>query len=191
MSRFSLQQSRFAWLFIVAGLLCPLQDSAAQKPKKAKRKPLHLSDTSIYVMQAEGKGLKRLVRAEKFQWQGSPTFSPTAKQIAWDAKKPGGGGSTIFVANADGSNIRKVTGGHGCSRLDNGHHADHRGPARPSCQFPACRPGRGEPHATFQGERLQKKATDSVSFPKSRSPDRRGLQAAGHERSPEGGLEVV
>ena len=111
MSRFSSPRVRFAGLVILAGVLGPGVDVAAQKAPKTKRKPLHLSDTSIYVMQADGKGLKWLVREEKFQWQGSPVFSPSGKQIAWDAKKPGGGGSTIFIANVDGSRIRRVTGG--------------------------------------------------------------------------------
>jgi TolB protein len=58
----------------------------------------------IYVMNANGTGVKRLTRRPGDDW--SPDFSPDGKQIAF-TQLPG----TIWVMNADGTGLRKLTAG--------------------------------------------------------------------------------
>lgn len=62
-------------------------------------------NSEIYVMNADGTGLKRLTN----EWaiDSSPSWSPDSKQIAFVSAR--WGDPHIFLMNADGSNVRRLT----------------------------------------------------------------------------------
>ena len=62
---------------------------------------------SIWVMQADGQGLRRLTDATGGSSDGSPSWSPTGDRIAFAGDRDGN--AEIYVVAADGSGIRRLT----------------------------------------------------------------------------------
>ena len=60
----------------------------------------------IYVVNVDGSGLTQLTRDSGFN--GSPTWSPDGKQIAFTSNRDSDGKPKIWVMNADGSNQREI-----------------------------------------------------------------------------------
>jgi TolB protein len=61
----------------------------------------------IYVVNADGSGLRRLTR---MRWSDEfPSWSPDGRMIAFASDRPSGGG-VIYVMNADGSDLRTLNG---------------------------------------------------------------------------------
>jgi Tol biopolymer transport system component len=61
-------------------------------------------DQSIYVINADGTGLRQLLRGA---WVDSPTWSPDGRKIAF--AKQSGSKSDIYVMNVDGSHLTRLT----------------------------------------------------------------------------------
>lgn len=61
-------------------------------------------DQSIYVINADGTGLRQLLRGA---WVSSPTWSPDGRKIAF--AKQSGSQSDIYVMNVDGSHLTRLT----------------------------------------------------------------------------------
>ena len=62
--------------------------------------------SDIYVVNVDGTGLTQLTRDSGFN--GSPNWSPDAKQIAFTSNRDSDGKPKIWVMNADGSNQREI-----------------------------------------------------------------------------------
>ena len=64
---------------------------------------------SIYLMQADGSGLTKLVGHSDFD--GSPAWAPDGRRIAFRSENPGpfGAFGRIYVVNVDGTGLRQVT----------------------------------------------------------------------------------
>jgi TolB protein len=62
-------------------------------------------NTDIYVMNIDGTGLTRLTDSDG--WDGTPSWSPDGKQIAFASERLGS--PAIFLMDADGSNQRPLT----------------------------------------------------------------------------------
>jgi TolB protein len=67
------------------------------------------SSSSIYAVQADGSGLRRLT-SDPVRADSGPSWSPDGKQIAFFGAS--GGRSRIYVMNADGSGLRRLTAAH-------------------------------------------------------------------------------
>ncbi len=67
--------------------------------------------TSIWVMNADGSQPRELVRLEGYDYHRMPRFSHDAKHVAFYAANSEGFAHEVFIANADGSNPRKVAVG--------------------------------------------------------------------------------
>ncbi|HMQ14509.1 MAG TPA: M20/M25/M40 family metallo-hydrolase [Phycisphaerae bacterium] len=61
----------------------------------------------IYVMNADGSGVRRLTDA--FGYDGGPFFSPDGQRICWRRFTPDGATAEVFTMNIDGSDQRQVT----------------------------------------------------------------------------------
>ena len=68
--------------------------------------PVNQPVTDIYVVNVDGSGLTRLTRDSGRN--GSPTWSPDGKQIAFTSNRDSDGQTNIWVMNADGSNQREI-----------------------------------------------------------------------------------
>ncbi len=62
---------------------------------------------SIFVMQADGQGLRRLTDAGGTAGDSSPSWSPTGDRIAFASERDGN--SEIYVVGADGSGVKRLT----------------------------------------------------------------------------------
>jgi Tol biopolymer transport system component len=63
----------------------------------------------IYVVKADGTGLRRLTTGPSFD--SNPSFSPTGKQLVFE-RDPGAGKSHLFAINLDGTGLRQLTNGN-------------------------------------------------------------------------------
>jgi Tol biopolymer transport system component len=64
-------------------------------------------NTDIYVMNADGSGLRRLTHNRAYD--GEPAWSPDGRKIAFQSTRTIGGNKEIYVMNADGSGKRNLT----------------------------------------------------------------------------------
>lgn len=64
-------------------------------------------DQDIYVVRADGSGLRRLTSAHAAEFD--PTWSPEGKRIAYRRQTAGDSTAEIYVMNADGSRQRNLT----------------------------------------------------------------------------------
>jgi Tol biopolymer transport system component len=82
-------------------------DSASWSPDGSKivLKRAASAQYAIWVMNADGSGLKRLT-SELYD-NSDPTFTPDGKHILYASKR--GGSSAIWIMNADGSDQRRLT----------------------------------------------------------------------------------
>ncbi|MGH8526270.1 MAG: hypothetical protein ACREXY_19315, partial [Gammaproteobacteria bacterium] len=71
------------------------------------------SDAEIYVINADGTDPKRLTDNDSYD--GHPSWSPDASQIAFESLRDGT--HAIYVMQADGSNPTRITHGHGRQAL--------------------------------------------------------------------------
>src|SRR3954452_7734468 len=62
---------------------------------------------SIWVMQADGQGLRRLTEATGLAADSSPAWSPDGNRIAYASDRDGN--SEIYAVGADGSDLRRLT----------------------------------------------------------------------------------
>jgi TolB protein len=63
---------------------------------------------SIYVMQIDGSGVRKVVRAEDFRAHGSPRWSHDGKRLAFDASGGPRSARKFFVVNVDGSGLEQL-----------------------------------------------------------------------------------
>jgi Tol biopolymer transport system component len=63
----------------------------------------------VYVMNADGTDLKRLTNSDGTTFYRNPSWSPDAAQLAFECGNPAGW--QVCVSAADGSNLRRITGG--------------------------------------------------------------------------------
>ena len=63
---------------------------------------------SIYVMQTNGSGVQKVVRAEEFRAHGSPRWSHDGKRLAFDASGGPNRARKFFVVNVDGSGLKEL-----------------------------------------------------------------------------------
>lgn len=63
----------------------------------------------IFTIRPSGKGQKRIAEDPLAADTLSATWSPDERRIAFSAKFKGGGGSEIYVMNADGSDVKPIT----------------------------------------------------------------------------------
>jgi TolB protein len=64
------------------------------------------SDLQIYVMNADGTGLRQLTNAGN---NGDPVWSPDGNRITFGSDREGGNKLNIFVMNADGTQLEQLT----------------------------------------------------------------------------------
>jgi TolB protein len=64
------------------------------------------SISDIYIMNADGSGLKNLSNNAAYYW--NPVFSPDGSEIAFEADL-GLGGREIYVMNANGSGLKNLS----------------------------------------------------------------------------------
>jgi Tol biopolymer transport system component len=62
---------------------------------------------SIYVVNADGSGLRRLTRNPALDWGAAPTWSPDGRKLAFASERDGN--SEVYVMNANGSGRRNLT----------------------------------------------------------------------------------
>jgi TolB protein len=79
--------------------------------------PLYAQENpyAIHVMKADGSQARKLVHVEGYTDQEAPRWSPDGKQILFDATQANTPVRELFVANADGTGLRKLGTG---SRAD-------------------------------------------------------------------------
>ena len=82
-----------------------LEQSAEWSPDGSRL--VFSSNSDIYTSNASGKNLKRLTKG--YSIDVSPTWSPDGRRIAFTSDRSGG--PQIYVMNAGGGNIRKITSG--------------------------------------------------------------------------------
>ncbi len=96
---------RFIWGLLALGICLPATAFAQNE------KPEH----ALFLMNADGSNRRQLVDLEHYNAQGSPSFSPHGKMLAFDAWRAGQGESSskahIFIANADGSGAKDLGDG--------------------------------------------------------------------------------
>ncbi len=63
---------------------------------------------AIYVMQADGSGVRKVVRLENFRAHGSPRWSHDGKRLVFDASGGPNGARKFFVINVDGSGLKEL-----------------------------------------------------------------------------------
>jgi dipeptidyl aminopeptidase/acylaminoacyl peptidase len=75
-----------------------------------------IADSHIYVMNADGSGLQRLLTSPapgrcdgRARWNSGPAWSPDGRAIAFTRSSCGPSYSEIYVMNADGSGQRRLT----------------------------------------------------------------------------------
>jgi Tol biopolymer transport system component len=71
---------------------------------------LHGDDAAwtIYVMQPDGSGVRKVTRVENYRAHGSPRWSHDGKRLAFDASGGPNGARKFFVVNVDGSGLREM-----------------------------------------------------------------------------------
>jgi Tol biopolymer transport system component len=63
---------------------------------------------TIYVMQADGGGVRKVARIEDYRAHGSPRWSHDGKRLAFDASGGPNGARKFFVVNLDGSGLQEL-----------------------------------------------------------------------------------
>ena len=74
----------------------------------------------IFVAHADGSGVKKLTDLPD-SYAGNPAVSPDGRRIAFTHTGQDGGGSEVYLMNADGTEIRQVTSGPGIARRPEWH----------------------------------------------------------------------
>jgi TolB protein len=74
----------------------------------------------IFVAHADGSGVKKLTDLPD-SYAGNPAVSPDSRRIAFTHTGQDGGGSEVYLMNADGTEIRQVTSGPGIARRPEWH----------------------------------------------------------------------
>ena len=83
----------------------PTQSLSPQDQKRFDIDPSYFGE--IYLMQADGRGLKRLTHVDGYD--GGPFFSPDGQRIVWRRFDEEGVNADIMTMNLDGSDIQKLT----------------------------------------------------------------------------------
>ncbi len=83
----------------------PTQSLSPQDQKRFDIDPSYFGE--IYLMQADGSGLKRLTHVDGYD--GGPFFSPDGQRIVWRRFDEEGVNADIMTMNLDGGDIQKLT----------------------------------------------------------------------------------
>ncbi len=67
------------------------------------------SGTHIYVMNADGSGVRQLTSGSAFD--SDPSFSPDGERVVFDRRTGGSGSSRIYAVGVDGSGLHQLTDG--------------------------------------------------------------------------------
>ncbi|MEK6811061.1 MAG: DUF5050 domain-containing protein [Nanoarchaeota archaeon] len=81
------------------------QDIKKEEPLYGQTKIAFESNSDIYVMNADGRGIKRLTRDASLN--GGPSWSPDGKWIAFNSYRDGN--VEIYIMDSDGNNQRNIT----------------------------------------------------------------------------------
>lgn len=115
--RSAVRMSMFGWGFLLAIILTPMVACTADDEEDFR--------FQIFVGNADGSNLKRLVELPDYHSQGSPCWSGDGKKIAFDAWKSQKGerfsNGHLFVVNADGSDPKDLGPGNIPSLSPKGH----------------------------------------------------------------------
>ena len=84
-----------------------------QKTKKRRRYVWDFDPyMEIFEANLDGSGLKRLTDSKGYDAEGA--YSPDGKHIVFCSNRSGEGNLELYIMNADGSNVRKLTNAPGC-----------------------------------------------------------------------------
>lgn len=102
--------NRLGLLGLLCGIILPAVPAWSDEPEEENYQ------FQIFVGNADGSDMKRLVELDEYQSQGSPDWSNDGKLIAFDAWKPQNGerfsNGHIIVVDADGKNPRDLGPGN-------------------------------------------------------------------------------
>lgn len=86
----------------------PVYDSSPRWSPDGSKIVFSRSDGNIYVIDANGKNLTNLTNTDETVINSEPDWSPDGSKIVFHSNRTGQ--SHIFVMNADGSNVKQLTG---------------------------------------------------------------------------------
>ncbi|SEN12974.1 TolB family protein [Lihuaxuella thermophila] len=86
----------------------PVYDSSPRWSPDGTKIVFSRSDGNIYVIDANGKNLTNLTNTDETVINSEPDWSPDGSKIVFHSNRTGQ--SHIFVMNADGSNVKQLTG---------------------------------------------------------------------------------
>lgn len=86
----------------------PIYDSSPRWSPDGSKIVFSRSDGNIYTIDADGKNLSNLTKTDETVINSEPDWSPDGSKIVFHSNRTGQ--NHIFVMNADGSNVKQLTG---------------------------------------------------------------------------------
>ncbi len=121
-----MRPATFRWMSVLLGIGLASGGlsgvAAADEPGKAADPDAGYA-VRLFIAKSDGSEPKPLVEAPHLAHQGSPSWSRDGRLVAFDAwgKTGGNSGSTIYVVNPDGTNLRRLVDGMMPSLSPQGH----------------------------------------------------------------------